>query len=353
MELYDEDDLKKEKKGKKIIVSLLVISIILLIILGIILVTLPRQTQQQRKSINLDGKEVIISEDLFYTGNDGQAYVSISDFAKLIGYEYYRGEYNDKYTEDSSKCYVQSESEATSFILGSNSIYKTEPDNELKYEYYTLLKPVILVNNKLYATTDAINVAFNCLARQSSTSGQINNIFTLPYLYKFYEENFKKSYGYTLSSTVKDEDGKEVKTDQSFNNQKTLAYEMAIVNRNNHFGVISTSGEVIIGNKYDGIEYVEGRQEFIVLSGKKYGVLSYTGETVINLEYDSIALLDGRDNYYLVEQNDKYGIIKSGEEIVVPIEFDKISYNIVNNKKMYYLQSGESIMTLEDYLEQL
>ena len=64
MELYDEDDLKKEKKGKKIIVSLLVISIILLIILGIILVTLPRQTQQQRKSINLDGKEVIISEDL-------------------------------------------------------------------------------------------------------------------------------------------------------------------------------------------------------------------------------------------------------------------------------------------------
>ena len=99
MELYDEDDLKKEKKGKKIIVSLLVISIILLIILGIILVTLPRQTQQQRKSINLDGKEVIISEDLFYTGNDGQAYVSISDFAKLIGYEYYRGEYPPLYSQ--------------------------------------------------------------------------------------------------------------------------------------------------------------------------------------------------------------------------------------------------------------
>ncbi len=352
MELYDEDDLKKEKKGKKIIVSLLVISVVLLIVLGIILVTLPRQTEQ-RKSINLDGKEVIIPEDLFYTGNDGQTYVSISDFAKLIGYEYYRGEYNDKYTEDSSKCYVQSASEATSFILGSNIVYKTEPNNELKYEYYTLIKPVILVNNKLYASTDAINIVFNCLARQSSTSGEINNIFTLPYLYDFYEKNLKQSYGYSLSSIAKNEEGKEVETAQSFNNQKTLAYEMAIVNRNNRFGVISTSGEVIIGNKYDGIEYIEGRQEFIVLSGGKYGVLSYTGETVINLEYDSIELLDGRDNYYLAEQNDKYGIIKSGEEIVVPIEFDKISYNIVNNKKMYYLQLGESIMTLEDYLEQL
>ena len=354
MELYDEDDIKKGKKGKKVVTSLLIISVILLIVLGIVMVLVPKNIEI-KTTLTLDGKPVTIPEGLFYTSEDGTSYISIRDFATLIGYEYYRGEYNDKYTESNNKCYVQNANEATSFILGSGLVYKTEPNDELKYEYYTLSKPVISKNNKLYASIDAINVAFNCMLKQNVEQKTIN-VYTLSYLYDFYEKSLKNNYGYTLSTTETVIDGREekqVQKIQSFTNQKALAYGMAVVNKNNKFGVISTSGETIIGTKYDNINFVEERQEFIVTSDEKLGLLSSTGQTQINLEYDSLKLLDGMDDYYLVKQNSKYGIVRADEETVVPIELDDISYNIVNNKKIYYLRSGEKVLTLEDYLEEL
>jgi len=354
MELYDEDDLKKGQKGKKIVVSLLMVSVVLLVILVIAIAIVPKNIEI-KTTLVLNGKQVAIPEGLFYTDEDGTVYISIKDFASLIGYEYYRGEYNDKYTESNSKCYVQNANEATSFILGSDLIYKTEPENELKYEYYTLNKQVISANNKLYASTDAINIAFNSLVRENIEK-KIINVYTLSYLYDFYEKSLKENYGYALSTTETVTEGREERTiqkEQSFNNQKALAYGMAIVNKNNKFGVISISGETIIGTKYDKIDFVEERQEFIATSVEKLGLLSNKGKTQINLDYDSLELLDGMDDYYLVEQNSKYGIVRSDEETVVPIELDSIYYRIVNDKKIYYLQSGGTVQTLEDYLEEL
>lgn len=354
MELYDEDDIKKGQKGKKVVTSLLIVSVILLIILGTVVVLVPKNVEVKTTLI-LNGKQVTIPEGLFFTSEDGTLYISIRDFASLIGYEYYRGEYNDKYTENNSKCYVQNAYEATSFILGSNLIYKTEPENELKYEYYTLSKPVVSINNKLYASSDVINIAFNSMVRQNAEQRTIS-VFTLSYLYDFYEKSLKENYGYTLSTTETIIDGreeKEIQQEQSFNNKKALAYGMAVVNKNNKFGVIASSGETIIGTKYDKIEFVEERKEFIVTSDEKLGLLSNKGKTQINLDYDSLELLDGMEDYYLVEQNSKYGIVRADEETVVPIELDSIYYRIVNNKKIYYLQSGETIQTLEDYLEEL
>ena len=209
-----------------------------------------------------------------------------------------------------------------------------------------------MFNNKLYASLDAINIAFNCSYIINSET-KTTRIDTLSYLYQKYENNYKKA-GYSLS-TIQEEtserETKEVQKDQSFRNQKALVYNMAIVNRNKKFGVINTTkGTTLIGTKYDNIDYVEERQEFIVTSGGKQGILSNTGETQIDIDYDSIELLDGKSNYYLVGKNSKYGIMKSGEEIVVPIEFSKISYKLIKDKKVYSLQKENEIITLEDYL---
>ena len=162
MELYDEDDFKKNKKGKKIVSSLLVLSIVLLLIIGGIVLFVPKKIEVKAK-LSIDGVVKTIPTGLFYTSEDEITYVSISGMAGLIeGYEYYRGEYNNPYTEDSTKCYILSNNEATTFIQDSDYAYKTDPKNELKYEYYKIAEPVISVNDKLYATMDIINIAFNC-----------------------------------------------------------------------------------------------------------------------------------------------------------------------------------------------
>ena len=361
MELYDEDDLKKGKTGKKLVVALLIISVILLMVVGSIIMIVPRKRAEVKSTYNLNGemnekKELVlhlVPEGLFVKTESGLDYVDINEIAKIIGYEYYRGEYNNPYTEDSNKCYVLSQDEATSFILGSDLVYKTDPKNNLKYEYYKLENPVVSINNKLYASMDAIKVAFNSVIQKNEK--KILKIYTLSYLYDYYENKFKESNGYTLSTmeTVETErEVKQVQTEQKFRNKKALVYGMAVVNKNNKFGVISTSENSIIGTKYDNIDFVEERQEFIVTSGKKVGLLSNKGETKIDLDYDSLELLDGRDDYYLASQDSKFGIIKSDEDIVVPIEFDRIFYRIVNNKKIYYLQSGNQLKTMDDYFEE-
>ena len=371
MELYDEDEMKKGKNGKKIVIASLAFSIMLLLALVLIVLTIPRnpqikenlyvakdyviETDESGKSVDKSFKNLTIPNGLFYIADDKEKYISLSDFASIIGYEYYRGEYADKYTETGDKCYVQNKYEATSFILGTNIVYKTDQNNTLKYEYYTLKKPVIKINDKLYASIDAINIAFN--SKYSIDDEKRQTIIEgLPYLYGTYEEYYNKQ-GYSLSYTTiqktEREEEEEVKVEQSFQNQKALVYNMAVINRNNKFGVVNTSNNsIIIGTKYDKIEYLEERQEFIVESDKKIGVLSNKGETIINIEYDGIALLDAKDNYYLVSKNSKYGIIKSDEETVVPIGFDRIYYRLINNKKSYYLQVGNNIITLEDYLSQ-
>ena len=350
MELFDEDDIKKGQEGKKTVKRLLIIFTILLIIIGIIIVLIPKKTEI-KTTLSLNGKQKQIPKGLFYTSENGETYISIKDFADLAGFEYYRGEYNNKYIEDTNKCYVLNSNEATSLILGSNMIYKSSINDEKKYEYYTIEKPIIIINNKLYASMDTVHIAFNSLINYNKEQ-RVYNIFTLSYLYDSYKNNWK---GYTLSTTetiIENREEKQVQREQSYNNKKSLAYGLAIVNKNQKFGVLSLSGDTIIGTKYDSIDFVEERQEFIVTSKGKQGVLSKNGNIQIDLNYDSIKLLDGQANYYLVSQNSKFGILKSGEEIVVPIEFGKIYYEIVNNKKIYYLQSNGNILTLEDYLTQ-
>ncbi|MEI3396020.1 MAG: hypothetical protein V8R82_10205 [Clostridia bacterium] len=60
------------------------------------------------------------------------------------------------------KCYIQNENEVANFSLGSNKIYKLDLTNSNdNYEYSYTKKPVKAKEGILYATSEAIEKAFN------------------------------------------------------------------------------------------------------------------------------------------------------------------------------------------------
>ena len=57
---------------------------------------------------------------------------------------------------------MQDDNEVANFALNSNKIYKLTLENsDGNYNYYYSKKPVKAINGKLYATSDAIENAFN------------------------------------------------------------------------------------------------------------------------------------------------------------------------------------------------
>lgn len=95
----------------------------LLLIVVVALIALMYYIQTTELKVNIDGKSntklksVLIFEQ-------GKLYVPIRAFASYVGYESNNAEYGNKYTEDKTKCYVESANEIASFSLGSNMIYK-------------------------------------------------------------------------------------------------------------------------------------------------------------------------------------------------------------------------------------
>ena len=107
---------ERENKSKKILIILLIIAVILAIIIFITMMIL-KGTLPKDLRLNVDSKYVQIPSELFVFDNQTQEiYISLRDIASLIGYEYYNGEYN-KYTEDTKKCYLQSEKQIVGFSL--------------------------------------------------------------------------------------------------------------------------------------------------------------------------------------------------------------------------------------------
>ena len=307
--IENEEYNKRNKKNKTIMIVIIVLIIFLLIICGV-LVFLINEVQRNRLKLNVDNVSTNFADDMFIIDGD-TLYVAIKDFGALMGYETFNGDYKTKYTEDTTNCYISNANEVASFSLNSNTIYKKVTTNE-DYEYFDIEKPVIRRNNKLYVSSDGIEIGTNSLIRYNGTNNLIT-VYSLDYMISNYSETFPN--------------GAFIEDDADFNNKKALRYGLVVVmNQEKYYGVVDTEGKEIIGAKYRNISFNEGSQEFTVTTSEgREGILTIDGKTKIEPNYTEIKKISEDLGYYLVRNdNEKYGVINENGNIVIYLEFDQI-----------------------------
>lgn len=332
MNLIDESfETKKTDNSKKIAkIILIIIAILIIFIIGTFIAIVYIQDSTLKLYINGSINEKV--KEMMVVESDGTIYFPIKDIAAYLGYESYNGEYTNK-SEEANKCYIQSEDEIANFTLNSNKIYKlTISDDNENYNYYYASKPVKAINGKLYATSDAIENAFN-MSFTYDTDKQRVYIYTMPFLIETYSTRVL-DYGYDSIS-------------DNFTNKKTVLSNMLVVTKNSNktYAVIDVQGNTIIEPKYDYIEYLPNSGDFLVQSNNKVGIISSNRETKVQILYDSLELIDSDSGLYLAKRDNKYGVIDSRGNIKIYIEYDQIGIdntrfeqNDIKNK--YLLDNG-------------
>lgn len=342
MNLIEEEFQNKEEKKKKRTTTIILVAIILVFIAIIAIVSYLIYLQNSTLKVLLDGKENQKIKQLLQIEEDGTVYIPIKEIAGFLGYESYNGEYKEK-SEETSKCYIQNENEVANFSLGSNKIYKLDltKTNE-NYEYEYTKKPVKAKEGILYATSEAIEKAFNISFQYDQDKNRIR-MYTMPYLIQNYSGKVL-DYGYTEISDV-------------FANKKTILQDMLVVKKGenkNIYGVIDTQGKNVLEAKYDNITYLPDVGDFLVENNKKVGILSKNGETKVQIMYDSIELMDYDAGLYVVKKDNKYGVIDLQGKTKIYIENDEIGIDSSkfeqNNIKNKYLLADNLIPVRKDKL---
>lgn len=310
MELYDESELQKSKKNKKISnIILILIILIFFIILGLIVVIMSLQTE--KLLLTLDGKTNNDLMSILKFEDNNKIYIPIKKVANYLGYDSYNGNYSQP-SEDTSKCYIQSENEITNFSLNSDIIYKIKPNSSTNsYESVQIDEPIKAIDGELYTTIDGIQKAFNVSFEYKNNK---ITIYTIDYLISQYA-NIVINYGYT-------------EINGSFENKKTILDDMLVVNKEQKCGVINVDGTIVLDTKYDNITYMQQTSDFLVQSNNKMGIISKNKQTKVSVSYDSIENMNNDSDLYVVKQNEKYGVIDINGNIKIYPEYSKIGVDI-------------------------
>ncbi len=329
-ESFQNKEEKKKKRTTKIILGVIIFLVIVIIAISGYLLYIKETTLR----VMLNGQSNEKIKELLVFEEDDTIYVPIKEIASYLGYTSYNGEYTEK-SESASKCYVQSENEVANFALGSNKIYKLDLTNtQASYEYAYTEKPVKAINGVLYASSEAIEKAFNVSFQYEQDKNRIY-IYTMPYLIQSYSGTVL-DYGYT-------------KISETFANQKAILKDMLVVEKEDAkaVAVINVDGDVILEPKYDSITYLPNVGDFLVKTNEKVGILSKNGETKVQIMYDSIELMDSDAGLYVAEKDGKYGVLDFRGNIKIYIENDEVGMDISqfeqNNIKNKYILAGNLI----------
>ena len=328
MNMYEQQSFEIEKvKSKKLMVKLS-IALVIVFLLSLCIVAYIIYLQKKQLKLYIDDASVKIPSNMIVFDDDNTIYVSLTDIAEKIGYTMNKGEYKTQYIEDDAKCHLKNKYEAVSYIEDSNEIYKSiipqDAKTDAEYEYYTIDKPVISYNNKLYTTLEGLGKGCNLSYSYNAENNKIE-IYTLDYLYKYYSSKIAES-----------KDTSEKENVNLYKNKKAILYNMIIIKgEDEKYGVNSLKNENIIGKKYKSIVFDELSQEFIVeTEDEKFGIIDKTGKTKISPEYASIKQIEYDKGLYLVSKKSnetagrtQYGIINKNERIVVYLEYEQIGIN--------------------------
>lgn len=339
--LENEQQVQKSKKTK-IIMIIIIVCIIILIALSAAIMYMIQNVQKNTTKLSINGKQISnFASDLFLF-EDSTIYISIRDFAEMVGYKGYNGDYT---SETLAKGYIQNDYEEASYTLNSNKIYKKLLDGSNDNEYYDIERAVKIQNNKLYMSIDGVKIATNTSIEYQEESKQFT-VYTLPSLISLYAQKYK--------------DAAIMEEGVDYSNQKALLYGMVITrqldaekNLTGNYGVKNAQGQEIIGLKYKSIKFLESTGEFIVTTeNNKMGTISATGATKIPIAYDEIKQIDKNLNLYLVKNNNKYGVINQKGNVVIYLEYDQIGVDTTqfegNDIKNQYLLFDNCIPVKRD-----
>ncbi len=364
MNLIDENIEKEESESKQKKFKIIIISIIALIVLAIVIVIISVVRNNNTIKFSLDGESKAFNSGMFMMTDkkhlyeeNGQIYISVKELASILKVDYYNDEYKNK-GEDTTKCYIKTANEYTSFISDSSQIYKAivteEPiENEdqtikkndkdkeqtqktVEYEYFTVENGVKYIDGEIYASEEAISLGFNVIVE--------------------YDQKNKKVQIYTidgLEAAVKDNISIAVTGDEvDYINKKLLKYGYVIVrNADGNIGIVNYNnykdGNYVVSCKYSNIKFCESSSSLIVTNAddEKVGIFKLNKENnstsvIVDPTYQSIKAIDEDGNRYIVQKGTKYGIIEFKDDAVKEIlktEYQQIGvdsakFNCMDNK---------------------
>lgn len=354
-----QDNRKTERSSKKIYI-LCGAGIITLLFIVVILLAMISVLKKNKVTLTINGQNYDTKGYLIK--RDDTIYIGLESLTKAIakgGYTYKRG---NKDIEDENQCYITNSTikESVFFKVDSNEIYKTVEDSNVVV-HYTISKPVIKENDKIYIPIEDCKLALNMKYTRN------NNQYILSSL-EYVESCYNKQ---ASSSFIPDNS---IVWDTLADNKKLLREGLVIIkDGEGNLGIGSVTMQTdskkklstvrttqILTPKYKYIRYVEKYQQLIVETSSGRGIVEfkkqdngdYSVKTIISPQYDDIKQLDS-DRFIISElvgetnsKIAKYGIIdKTGEEIL-PVEYQKIGVDI----SKYTNNSLENEYTIYNYL---
>ena len=327
MELYDEEQTRNEYNKNNKLNKILIISIVLvaIIIISLIIGITVLSSNPSKLTVNLNGRaNANLSNMLELIENtDGTVKINapIKEFAKVLGYDAYNGEYLSTST-DTDKCHVINNEEAAIFYLNSNVINKKDLTvTNSEYESYTIGNNVFEKDGVLYVDDTGLTTAFN-LSISYSSKGKILNIYTLDTLVETAKNRAINTYG------------KEGIDETSLANKKAILDGMLVIvqggnSSNKKYGVIDYStGETILELRYDNIKYIPTKSEFFVKLNNKVGTTDKYGQEKIKANYDNLVLIDKEKDLYLAQNNNLYGVVDGIGKTIIYLEYNQIGIDV-------------------------
>lgn len=311
-DLFDEEILKPKKKKTIKPTTLILIAIIVLLLLCVLTIATIVYLKGTILTISLDGKDAKELQKILIFEENNKVYIPIRRMANYLKYDSYNGDYTNK-SEDTTKCYFESDDELVAFTLNSAIITKVIDKQSQRIQ---ISEPIKEINGELCISAQGAEEAFNFKFYNNIENKQIN-IETLNYLYNAYSRYYQ-SAGYLAIEG------------ESYANKTAVLDNMLIVKtENNYYGVISTAGASILENKYDKISYLRKTADFLVQTNGKKGIISKDKTSKIEAIYDSIDIIINNDDiYYKVKDSNGFGLLDVEGKIVIYPEYEQIGIDV-------------------------
>ncbi len=352
-----EEKNKEKAKMNKLLNRVLLYNgiIILFLIIGFLFLT---YTNNIRSKVILNGKELSENSMRFFKNFDGATYVSIEDlitqpFMKMyklnngafktpnpVPGAFYIDTYyeavnldpkKEEYTKFIKPEYLDRQLDNDAKLLRNEKekegeeIKKREEDQMDKtifgQEHFKLSKSIKIENNKKYVSLEDARYLFNMDFKQSADK-KIIYMYTINYLESLIANKLNTS-NYTLSN--------------NYQNRRAIIDDLAVVALNGkELGINQVDRNTLTVNKnliptqYDDLRYAQNTKTAYAIKDKKVALMSIKdGKAIIPLgDYSTLAIYSEEKQVYLVSRNKKYGLIGSNGNQIIPIEFDKIGYDL-------------------------